>query len=98
MVNGGIAVKDLSGSEETFFQIALQSAIAVQSGIRMIVVDPLDAMDENERGRAFGCIKAMIDGGQLDQAILIGHDLRRDPVSIDGVGVYYVENGTVERL
>ena len=78
-----------------FFKIALQAAIAFQSGIRFMIVDPLDEMDENERAKAFVCIKRMLDAGALDQAILIGHDLRKEAIPHEGVQVLFVENGTV---
>ena len=96
--DGWIPVKRLSGAEGLFFRVALQTAIAIQSGLRIIVVDKFDTMIENERARAVDCISALLEKGELDQAIVIGADGRKEAPAVDGVGFYFVENRQVQRI
>jgi DNA repair exonuclease SbcCD ATPase subunit len=66
-----LSIKRLSGFESLAFAVALQCAIAVATKIKMVIVDEVDTMIGAQRNRLFGCIKAMLDSGQLEQAILL---------------------------
>ena len=95
---GELPLKELSGSERLMFAVALQTAIAVHGKIRMIVVDRLDTMIDQERGRALGCIKGLLDAGTLDQAIVMLADNNAVTTQKAGVATYRVEEGKVTRL
>ena len=95
---GELPLKELSGSEKMMFAVALQTAIAVHSKIRFIVVDKLDTMVHNERSRAFMIVKKLIDNGTLEQAILLLSEKEPKAINQPGVGTYWIEEGRIQRL
>ena len=93
-----LPLKELSGFERLAFGVALQSAIAVHSKLRMILVDRADTMVAAQRNRLLGCIKAMLDNGTLEQAIVMIADPSREVPKKAGCQFYFVEGGKIERL
>ena len=93
-----LPLKELSGFERLAFGVALQAAIAVHSKLRVILVDRADTMIAAQRNRLLGCIKAMLDNGTLEQAIVMLADTSRTVPEKTGVGFYFIENEKVVRL
>lgn len=95
---GELPLKELSGSENLMFSVALQTAIAVHGKIRMVVVDEGDMFVGPERGRLLGCLKKLLDASTLDQAIVFASEVDRTKINKAGVGTYWVEAGKVVAL
>jgi hypothetical protein len=93
-----LPLKEMSGFERKAFGVALQSAIAVFSKIKIIMVDAADVMIGMKRNRLLGCIKLMLDNGTLDQAIVLLSDESRTAPQKAGTQFYFIENGKIERL
>ena len=94
----GMPLKELSDSEKLMFGVAMQCAIAVHSGMRMVLIDRADTFINGERGRLFGCAKLMLDRELLDQAIILVSGERTEVPEQEGVGFYRVADGKVLRL
>jgi AAA domain-containing protein len=93
-----LPLKELSGFEKKAFAVALQSAIAVFSKIKMILVDAADVMVAAQRNKLLGCVKLMLDTGTLDQAIVLMADVSKTAPQKPGCQFYFVEGGKIERL
>lgn len=95
---GTLPLKELSGSEKLIFGVALQTAIAVHSKIRMVVVDKADTLINGERGRLFGCLKTLLQDQKLEQAIVMVSDDRTEIPADPGAAFFRVQEGKVDRL
>lgn len=97
---GGITLplKELSGSEEMMFSVALQTAIAHHSGIKIVAVDNADTFIEEERNRLFGCVSKLVADGVLQQAIVCVADSRTTAPQREGVVYYAAQAGKLVRL
>ena len=93
-----LPLKEMSGFESMAFSVALQSAIAIQSKIRMIVIDEADTMIGTQRNKLFGSIKALVDSKALDQAIILLSDPSTEVPKKDGVGFYGICDGKIHRM
>jgi hypothetical protein len=95
---GYLPLKELSGFERKAFAVALQTAIAVFSKIGVILVDAADVMIAQQRNRLLGTLKLLLDDGTLKQALVMIADTSREVPQKEGVAVYFVDDGKVERL
>lgn len=95
-----LPLKQLSGFEKKAFGVALQSAIAVFSKLKLILVDAADVMKGKRMVRLFGCIKAMLDAGTLEEAIVLHAVEENAPETKtkEGVGFYRIVDGKIERV
>jgi hypothetical protein len=93
-----LPAKELSGSEAMMFGIALQTAIAVWSKIRCVVIDKADTMIGAERGRLFKTLETLVTNGTLAQAIIMVSDERADAPAKAGAVFYLAQAGTLRRL
>jgi len=93
-----LPLKELSGFERKAFAVALQSAVASFSKIRMILVDAADVMISQQRARLLGTMKMLVDNGTLEQAMVMLADTSREVPQKEGVAAYMVEGGKVEKL
>ena len=93
-----LPLKELSGFERKAFAVALQSAIAVFSKIKMILIDAADVMVAAQRNKLLGCVKLMLDNGTLEQAVVFIADPSRQVPVKPGVAFYFIEGGKIERL
>lgn len=99
-----LPAKELSGSEEFLFCVSFQTAVAVASKIRMVLIDAADilAQTPQRQGVLLGTLKSLTDTKVLDQALVFSTDLRTEVVKKPGVAYYRVEKhdkrATVIRL
>ena len=95
-----LPIKELSGFEELAFCAAFQTAVAVFSKLRIVIVDGADVMAKSpqRQGVLLGTLKAMLDAGTLERAIVLATDLKRDHSQKPGVGYYFIEDGQVVRV
>jgi hypothetical protein len=92
-------VKELSGSEQLMFLIALQCAVSRAAGIGMVVADRLDTFLPEQRQKANGCLyNAVTKEKLLDQAIVIMSTEDKAAPKLPHAAFFYVEDGTVEKL
>jgi predicted ATP-binding protein involved in virulence len=93
-------IKELCGAQVEIFKRAFQCAVAIASGVKLVVIDEMEELGENLRPMLFKKVFELVNGGLLDQAIMIGFSLdktlpeRRVPNS----AYFFVEDGTVEKL
>lgn len=93
-----LPLKELSGFEKRAFAAALQSAIAIFSKIKIVMIDGADIMIGMQRNRLYGTLKLLLDSKLLDQVIIMVADESMDAPAKEGVGWYRVESGSVTRL
>lgn len=94
-----LPLKELSGSEQMAFGMALQCAISIASGLRFVVIDRADTFVNGMRDAFFGVLHELVTDGALHQAIALVADERLEiPESAPGVAFYVVEDGKVRRL
>jgi len=95
-------VKEISGAEEHIFKVAFQCAVSIAAGIKLVVIDEVQALGEDIRPYLYSKCFELIQSGELDQAILIGFSLdktippkeKRAP----GSKYFFITDGTVEEL
>jgi DNA repair exonuclease SbcCD ATPase subunit len=95
---GELPLSELSGGETFMFCAALQCAIAIHSKIKMVIIDEADTLVDQARAKLFGCVKGLLDSGQLDQAIILEASANTEFKARSGVGYYRVVDGKVENL
>jgi len=95
-----IPLKELSGFESLMFGVALQSAIAVFSKLKMILVDAADVMKGERLVNLFRCVRSMLKAGILEQAIILQavEENAPPPKPKAGVGYYSISDGKIERV
>jgi hypothetical protein len=93
-----LPLKELSGSEEMMFAVALQTAIANHSGIRAVVVDKADTFVDEERNRLFACLSKLLADKVLEQAIVMVADSRTAAPQKEGVIYYAAQDGKLVKL
>jgi DNA repair exonuclease SbcCD ATPase subunit len=89
-----LSLELLSNSERLRFGVAFQVALAITTGIRMVVVDEVDMLDTAGRSAFY----EMLLASDLDQAIAIGTDEREEVPEIPGTVFYRVTDGSVAKL
>jgi energy-coupling factor transporter ATP-binding protein EcfA2 len=78
----GLPAAVLSKSERLRLNIAIQSAVAYASGVRVLVVDDGEVLDEGNRAGLSAGVSAAMQAGFFHQAIIIAtKDLRTIPAS-----------------
>ena len=95
-------VKELSGAEDFIFKVAIQCAVSIATGIKLVVIDEVEELGEDIRPYLYSKCFELIQSGELDQAILIGFSLdktippkeKRAP----GSKYFFITDGTVEEL
>lgn len=93
-----LPLKELSGSEQMMFGAALQTAVAIHSNIRMVLIDKADTFVGAERKRLLGCVYKLTQGKMLDQAIVLESNESIEAPKQDGVAFYRTWDGKVEHL
>lgn len=94
-----LPLRRLSGFEQLAFGVALQCAVAVYSKLKLVVIDKADTMVGAQRNRLFGCVKAMLDAGTLEQAlVLVADESKEPPKAKAGVGYYQIRDGKITKL
>lgn len=97
---GPTPLKELSGSEKLMFSWAFQCAVTQAAGIGFTVLDRMDTLTIEERGRANDVLREMTHNGMLDQVFVI--IMKTTPDIPEGlpadIAFYFVENGSVRRL
>lgn len=93
-----LSLKQLSGSERLMFGVALQTAIAHHGKIKMVVIDKADTFLGDERKRLYSCLGQLIEGGYLEQAIVMVSDDRTDAPQRAGVVFYTAQAGKLVKL
>ena len=93
-------IKELCGAEAEIFKRAFQCAVSIAAGIKMVVLDEMEELGEDIRGHMYGAVLALIQKGDLDQAILIVYSLDKNlpKPQAPGSAYYYVTDGVVEKL
>lgn len=100
-VDGGkglLPLKELSGSEQLMFGVALQCAISIHGKIRFVIVDRADTFVASERARLYGCLDTLLKSGCLERAFIMVSSDVAPAKKRDGVAYYQVADGTVTRL
>jgi hypothetical protein len=93
-------VKELSGAEDFIFNAALQCAVSIASGIKLVVIDEVEKLGTDIRNFIYAKCFELIQDGQLDQAILIGFSLDKTlpKPQAPGSKYFFITDGTVEEL
>jgi len=91
-------VRELSGSEQLMFSVALQCAVSRASGIGIVVADRMDTFLPPQRAKANRCLYTATQDGTLDQVIVLVSDESEDVPKLPNAAFYKVDNGTVYRL
>lgn len=91
-------VKELSGSEQLMFSVALQCAVSRVAGIGIVVADRMDTFLPAQRQKANVCLYNAVKDGLLEQVILIVSDETETAPKLPNAAFFLVDNGTVRRL
>lgn len=95
-VNGGwVAVDSLSSSEKLRIGVALQNVISNRYNARLIAIDNVDMLDEENRRRLIEWIQEMRE--DWDTVLIAATDAATNWLSFDAA-VYEVKNGCVQRI
>ncbi len=96
------SIKELCGAEEEIFKRAFQCAVAIASGIKMVVIDEMEELGSDIRAKLFGAVYGLMQDGLLEQAIFIEFSLDKTTPPkekrVPNSRYFYVEDGTVEEL
>jgi len=95
---GWLPTKQLSGFELLMFKAALQCAIAVHSKLKIVAIDEVQTMIDDQRKMLFKAIDGMCKEGLLEKAFIILADNRETVPSRAGVAYFRVQDGKVQRL
>lgn len=95
---GEIDLGRLSSSEKMRIGIILQDAISRLSGLRVMVIDEADLLDQENRQLLTGMLLTI--AGDYDTIIVLSTGLPEDTTDpgIDGVAVYAIRDGQVARV
>jgi hypothetical protein len=96
--NGWLPTKQLSGFELLMFKAALQCAIAVHSKLKIVAIDEVQTMIDDQRKMLFKAVDGMCKDGLLEKAFIIVADNRETVPSRAGVAYFRVQDGKVARL
>lgn len=91
-------VKELSGSEQLMFAVALQCAVSRAAGIGIVVADKLDTFLPAQRSKANKVLYTLLQGGMLDQVFAIMSDESETVPNLPNSAFFLVEAGAVRRL
>lgn len=91
-------VKELSGSEQLMFMVALQCAVSRAAGIGIVVADKLDTFLPAQRSKANKVLYTLLQGGMLDQVFAIMSDESETVPNLPNSAFFLVEAGAVRRL
>lgn len=93
-------VKELSGSEQLMFAVALQCAVSKSAGIGIVVADRLDTFLPSERRKINQSLYQLAHNGSLEQIFIIVSDDSQELPKQQPMGsaFFFVEAGTVRKL
>lgn len=90
--------KELSGSEQLMWLVALQCAVSKSAGIGIVVADKLDTFLPSQRSRINKILYTLATNGTLDQVVAIMSDESETVPKLPNSAFFLVEAGTVRRL
>lgn len=91
-------IKELSGSEQLMFAIALQCAVSASAGIGIVIADKLDTFLPSQRSRANKILYTLTQDGTLEQVFAIMSDESESVPSLPNSAFFLVSSGTVRKL
>ncbi len=89
-MKGDLELLMLSKSQQMRFAVAFQVALALWSGVKMVVIDETDMLDAAGRS---ALMRTLVGLQGLDQAICIGTDERTNVPDAPGLSVFYISTG-----
>jgi len=90
--------KELSGSEQLMWLVALQCAVSKAAGIGIVVADRLDTFLPSQRAKVNKVLYTLTQNGTLDQVVAIMSDESEMVPKLPNSAFFMVEAGTVRRL
>jgi len=88
----------LSESERWRVDAMIAEAISHLSGMKILVLDRFDVLDQPSRGELLGWLDVLADSGEVDTALVFG-TLKEPPKGLpETIGVHWLENGTNQQL
>lgn len=89
---------ELSGAEEIMFYAAFQCAVSRTAGIGFVVIDKVDTLLPDLRPALYKNLYAMVEGGTLDQVILLVADTSEQVPKLADSAFFTVDEGNIRRL
>ena len=96
LVNDTIELRQLSTSERMRVGIAFAEALAHASGLRLLVIDDVEVLDESNRGLLTSWLLGKLT--EHDTIIVLSTAESANDPGIEGIITYWVEGGQVERV
>lgn len=88
----------LSESERWRVDAMVAEAISHLSGMRIVVLDRFDVLDQGARGELLGWLDVLAENAEIDTALVFG-TLKEPPKGLpESIGVHWLENGTNQQL
>lgn len=91
-------VRELSGSEQLMFSVALQCAVSRAAGIGIVVADRMDTFLPLQRSKANRALYTATQDGTLEQVIVIVSDETEEIPVLPNAMFFKVEDGLVRQL
>lgn len=96
-VEGPLPIENLSSSERLRVGIAFAFALAMISGLRVLVIDNADTLDRYNLDQLTASINAMTEAGVESVVIILTRGEPRT-LTTPSVGSYWIERGTAEEV
>lgn len=91
-------VKELSGSEQLMWLLALQCAVSKAANIGIVVADRLDTFLPAQRSKANQVLYKLVNDGTLEQVIAIMSDTSETVPDLPNSAFFLIEAGKARRL
>lgn len=88
----------LSESERWRVDAMIAEAISHLSGMKVLVLDRFDVLDQGARGELLGWLDVLAENGEIDTSLVFG-TLKEPPKGLpESIGVHWLENGSNQQL
>ena len=88
----------ISKSQQWRVDAMIAEAISHLSGMRMLLLDGFDILEQQARGELLGWLDVLAENAEIDTALVFG-TLKEPPKGLpESIGVHWLENGTNQQL